>query len=283
MQVDEVLASIKAVEIERRELKQPRRLKWRLDGDLLRIFVILSGHLDVRIQGRTYVVQRGSCLLVRPGENGGLKRRGTTVPTYLCLHIPIDLLGFSSALEQDLRPCLFESAGHKVIMNNRQTNNFLVRCDAFIEHRLDTVTQSHGPLADLHHLLGILLLIDAAWQDDNQAKYQASHPLVKAALTYIDDDLSNPEISLRDCAEQIKCTSTYLSRVFREEIGRGFKDYVLLKRTARAKHLLRNGATVTEACFQSGFNDYANFVKRFKQRCGMSPGRFRRDHLPLQD
>lgn len=281
MQVKEVLDAVTQVALDRQELNQTRRLKLGIEADVMRIIVVLGGDLDVRIQGRTYVVQRGSCLMVRPSEQVGLKRRGTAVPTFLCLQFPLALLAFSNALEQDLRSCLFESADHRVIMNNRQTNNFLVRCDAFMEHRLDTVSESHGPLADLHHILGILLLIDAAWQDDNKAKYEVAHPLVKAALTYIDDDLCNPEISLKDCAQHINCTSTYLSRVFRAEIGRGFKDYVLLKRTARAKHLLRQGATVTEACFQSGFNDYANFVKRFKQRCGMSPGRFRQDHLPL--
>ncbi|MBQ3028199.1 MAG: AraC family transcriptional regulator, partial [Lachnospiraceae bacterium] len=42
-----------------------------------------------------------------------------------------------------------------------------------------------------------------------------------------------------------------------------------------AKALLQEGASVTEACYRSGFNDYANFIRSFKKVTGVSPGKYR--------
>ena len=44
------------------------------------------------------------------------------------------------------------------------------------------------------------------------------------------------------------------------------------------KHLL-HGVSVTDACYLSGINDYANFIRSFKQAIAVSPGKYRKETL----
>jgi len=50
----------------------------------------------------------------------------------------------------------------------------------------------------------------------------------------------------------------------------------VVKRVALAKELLSQGHTVLEACHLSGFHDYSNFIRTFRQTTGYTPGQFKR-------
>ena len=284
MDIEDLTTALKHLRCERVPITVRKRQHLQVGSDHVLLLLVLRGHADLRIDQQLAFVQRGHCFVIQREQACSYKRRGSSEAEVLLIHIPLQLFQLGTLLEQDIRPAFFERAQQlRVSLNNRQTNEILERCDLFLDQRLDALTKSSGMLSDLHHLLGILLLVDAVWKEQLEPKIKVQHPMVRSALSYIEDNLTDSAINLQDCAVRIQCTPTYLSRVFREEVGRGFKDYILYKRTALAKHLLRNGASVTETCYNSGFSDYANFVKRFKQRCGMSPGRFRRDHLPLQN
>ena len=49
---------------------------------------------------------------------------------------------------------------------------------------------------------------------------------------------------------------------------------IMKKRLITARNLLRDGCTVMEACLQSGFNDYSNFLKAFKREFGKNPSQY---------
>ncbi|MDT0122849.1 helix-turn-helix domain-containing protein [Paenibacillus sp. RRE4] len=36
--------------------------------------------------------------------------------------------------------------------------------------------------------------------------------------------------------------------------------------------------SITDACYRSGFGDYANFIRSFTKIVGTSPGKFQRKH-----
>ena len=63
-----------------------------------------------------------------------------------------------------------------------------------------------------------------------------------------------------------------LYRLFKKETDMTVKEYITLRRIAEAKKLLRMGCSVKEAGFNSGFNDYQNFIKAFKKVEGYPPG-----------
>ena len=65
--------------------------------------------------------------------------------------------------------------------------------------------------------------------------------------------------------------------------GTTINKYVVARRISVAKRLLAQGCSVHEACEQSGFGDYAHFIRAFGQAVGVSPKQYalisRRPHV----
>ncbi len=70
----------------------------------------------------------------------------------------------------------------------------------------------------------------------------------------------------------------HLSRQFKLVYGEPPYSYLMTRRIERAMALLRRGdVTVTEACFEVGFQSLGTFSTRFSELVGMSPSAYRRD------
>lgn len=88
----------------------------------------------------------------------------------------------------------------------------------------------------------------------------------------IERDLSNPP-NLEMLAQEVECSSFYLSRLFAEETGISMPKYLRMKRVEKAADCLRtNGMSVTEAAMMVGYSSLSAFQKAFAERFGMSPG-----------
>jgi AraC-like DNA-binding protein len=87
---------------------------------------------------------------------------------------------------------------------------------------------------------------------------------------YINAHLTEP-LSLDDIENAIHMNKYYLCRVFHEFTGGSIGQYIIEKRLALAKQKIQAGAAPSDACFQSGFNNYANFSRTFNRHVGVSP------------
>lgn len=106
--------------------------------------------------------------------------------------------------------------------------------------------------------------------------YSGSSPIIKKVITYINLHYRN-NISLKSAAETIHVNSTYLSTLFKRELGISFVAYLNSVRLAHAEELLNNPAlTVTEVCLSTGFSSSSYFTKLFKAKNGTTPNEYRR-------
>ncbi|ARB26692.1 AraC family transcriptional regulator [Pseudomonas tolaasii] len=85
------------------------------------------------------------------------------------------------------------------------------------------------------------------------------------------------DLPLEEVAEHLGMKPTYFSRVFRQATGRCFIEFVNRLRISKSCELLADGVkSVTDVCFESGFNNISNFNRRFQQQKGMTPSHYRR-------
>ena len=77
-------------------------------------------------------------------------------------------------------------------------------------------------------------------------------------------------IRLSDIAAQFGLSSFHLTRVFKKRTGLPLIHYVIAKRLELAKELLAR-MSVTEACFEVGFENLSHFSRVFKKRYGVKP------------
>lgn len=100
-------------------------------------------------------------------------------------------------------------------------------------------------------------------------------PPVQKALLYIEANLTE-SLSLRTLAETLNVSSSYLSSLFRKEVGQTLTDYINRRRMRHAMHLLKTTQlqiqTVAQHC---GIMDVQYFSKIFKRVAGMTPKEYR--------
>lgn len=94
--------------------------------------------------------------------------------------------------------------------------------------------------------------------------------------TLIQQQLADPQLSLKSLAQQLNFTPAYLSTLIKAELGITFQDYVIQERMTRAKVLLlTTDLKIYEIAQAVGFEDVNYFSIRFKQVVGMSPKKYK--------
>lgn len=128
-------------------------------------------------------------------------------------------------------------------------------------------------LADLAASTDYRLLSSVQLQseDDDESLDQ-----IDAVVSRITEDLAQP-FSAADIAAELGMSESRFSRFFRRATGNTFTDFVNRVRINRACQLLmETDKLITHICYEVGFNNVANFNRRFLEIKGMTPSEFRK-------
>lgn len=83
-------------------------------------------------------------------------------------------------------------------------------------------------------------------------------------------------ISLDEAADIVSLTSPSFARYFKKVTGKTFTHFVNEYRLLHASKLLtESDMSITDVCFESGFNNFSHFNKEFKKYTGKSPSVYR--------
>ncbi len=131
-------------------------------------------------------------------------------------------------------------------------------------------------LADLAACTDYRLLSSVQLQsDDDDASIDQIHDVVSRITDHLADDHSASAL-----AAELGMSESRFSRFFRKATGNTFTDFVNRVRISRACQLLMDtDQQVTHICYEVGFNNVANFNRRFLEIKGMTPTEFRKQSL----
>ena len=95
------------------------------------------------------------------------------------------------------------------------------------------------------------------------------------AVSYIDENYANPNISLRSVAESLAISEGHLSHLFRKETDFTFLSYLTQCRMRAAKKLLKDHRyKIYEVAEMVGYKDITYFSVTFKKLIGVSPSEY---------
>jgi AraC-like DNA-binding protein len=97
---------------------------------------------------------------------------------------------------------------------------------------------------------------------------------VEAAREQLSKRFAHPH-RLLPLARSVGMSTFQFARVFRELTGFAPHQYLLNVRYREAFRMLLEGASVTDACFTSGFANLSHFTREFKKRFGHRPSSVR--------
>lgn len=105
-----------------------------------------------------------------------------------------------------------------------------------------------------------------------------NHQLIREVKQYILAHFSDPDLSHANLESEFGLSPSYISRLFKEEFGIKFIDYVTQTRMEKAIVLLKEfpDKTVQEIAEQVGYLHGITFIRSFKKYTGSTPGNFRK-------
>ena len=110
----------------------------------------------------------------------------------------------------------------------------------------------------------------------SNVKKAEENPIIKKVCAYVDENLSK-DISLETAADFAGVSSFYLSKLFKEEKGETFINFISDKRLEKSRQLLsETDLSIKEITAEVGYNDQNYFSRIFKTKYGLSPKEYRK-------
>ncbi|MFC0332273.1 helix-turn-helix domain-containing protein [Paenibacillus sepulcri] len=141
---------------------------------------------------------------------------------------------------------------------------------------LSGVLKDFDTLEDVRERLEALL-------DEAAARFEQLRPgkqnqeLIRNVKAYIEAHYHSPDLSLGLLSSEYGIHQSNLSRLFKEEIGENFVDYLARIRILRAKELLQTTVdSIQDIAGRVGYLHYFSFNRVFKKLMGLTPGEYRR-------
>ena len=116
----------------------------------------------------------------------------------------------------------------------------------------------------------ILMLLEKYPETNHNVK-----PIIENIKKYVESNLEY-DLSISDVASLYFYSEVYLGRLFKESVGKSFKEYVNSMRIKRAKELLLSEMSVIEIAERVGYNNVTYFNRVFKSETGVTPLEYRK-------
>lgn len=108
-----------------------------------------------------------------------------------------------------------------------------------------------------------------------EKKNSAYSPLIRTAIKYLEEHYTE-DLTLELISSQIYITPSYLSALFKQEVGMNFLDYLHHYRIMRAKDLLKDMTLKSyEIASKVGYKSEKHFFATFKKYTDMTPSQYR--------
>lgn len=98
---------------------------------------------------------------------------------------------------------------------------------------------------------------------------------IQRSIDYIEENLTE-EIGLGQLAAVAGLSPFYFQRLFARLVKRPFREYVKLRRLARAAEDLKGGARILDTAVKYGFSSHGNFTRAFKETYGITPDEYKK-------
>lgn len=107
------------------------------------------------------------------------------------------------------------------------------------------------------------------------AREKEAVTIIEKAKNYINENFQK-DISLDLVSREVDISPYYFSKLFKQETGNNFIEYLTEVRLRNARELLKNSQySIKEICAESGYGDPNYFSRIFKKYEGVTPSEFR--------
>lgn len=229
------------------------------------IYLNLSGDVSFMVEDHIYPIIPGSMIITKPYEY------------HHCI--------YHSDAQHKHYWILFSSDGNEQYLDlffRRETGegNLLIIPPEQTERLISILEKLRNgdlsPFLKYFYFFELIDLMNRSQIKEIEDSKELSSDIV-LAIQYMSENLTSP-ISITDAARSGHVSLNTLERHFIKSLHVSPMEYLRRRRLSLAMELLRKGATVTDACMESGFSDCSAFIAYFKKQNGITPLKYKRNY-----
>ena len=251
------------------------------------LHVILSGSAEYKINGTSYIIEKGC----------GIYIASTVV--HMAKSLEKNTTGYNITISPDFLSTLIRYTNceqYTAPLFTHQPESLLItpdRKEGF--HILDSLRKMHDTdsshtaydLYFLEYFIRILRNLLALFPkstenaEDNSKLFRKER--MKDMIDYIHQNYTK-SITIQDIATAANISKSECYRCFNEFSEMTPTDYINKFRLQQAAHLLiTSDKSMSDICYQTGFNNTSYFAKKFKEHYNQSPNSYRADKIQSRD
>lgn len=247
--------------------------------DTYEIYLYIKGNLKMYVEQHCFIPSPGTLVLVRPNELHRCLVLDNSPYERIVINVNRECLNALSSEHSNLLTCFHPASQNtfRITQISPSTlTKFVTYTDDFLRYQQSDIWGKDLLAATC--IIRLLVLINQCFLSCKGEKFNNIMPeIVIETMRYIEAHLTDG-ITLSGIAEKLNYSSNYLSKQFKIHTGLTLREYIFDKKIEAAKSALQEGMSVSNACTTAGFNDYANFIRSFTKKTGISPGRYRAEH-----
>ncbi|HOJ09916.1 MAG TPA: AraC family transcriptional regulator [Clostridiales bacterium] len=241
------------------------------------IYFFISGKVNYFIENKVYQLHYGDLIFMNNQEIHKPSVFPGEAYERIVIHFDSSIVGLLSPDDFNLLDCFInrpKGEFNRINLDNEQSNHIL----EFLYKigQLQKSVSAGSSIIKLTAFLDLLVYINRIYNAmQKNCDYSDIPEKLRLIMDYIDKN-AEENLSLDALGKKFFIDKYYLSRLFKKYTGSNIHDYILYKRISKAKRVLSEGYSATEASAVCGFNDYSNFYRMFKKTVGVSPSRYKK-------
>lgn len=228
--------------------------------DVFEMIFIKGGDISYMIEGKLYKPAKNSLIITPPLQSHSISFYSDT--PYERYNILFD--------EKKLPACLFEKLPTDSMVIHFESNSLVSNLFQKMDYYCKNFEGDDLKLLLIHLVEEVLYNIFLTSNKLVQNDRYTSNPIIQAAVTFIDDNLSSP-ITINSICDKLYISKSHLHHLFMEYLNITPQKYILSKKLSVAQRELRSGRKATLVYSDCGFTDYSTFFRAYKNFFGYAP------------
>ena len=218
------------------------------------IIAVMSGSIDIMIEGQTYRCKKGEMAVIPPLTYHSVTSSDTSE------YKRITALFDGNILPETIIGRLTASGKSTPIYSHPSISYLIENLHGAI---VKGDTEVYSPLANAIATQLIYTCADDSSADKAESRIVDGGVLEKA-IEYIDLHIAE-KLSLENISQALFISRSSLCHIFTERMNISPKQYIIQKKMAYATMLIENGMPLTHAARAVGYENYSNFYRMYKK------------------
>ena len=237
--------------------------------DICEIYVNLSGNVSFIVEKNIYSVKKGDIIITKPYEYHQCIYNDDSDHLHYWITFSVDenskLFDFISDRER--------GTDNLIRLPKKMAENVIELCEKL------SLPETTHPLTVSGAFLELVSCIRDGLKEHNVTGAVNDLPdNINEIIRYINKNFASIK-NIHSLAEIFHISITTLERYFKKYLSMTPKRYLEDKKLSHACYLLRRNLSVTDACFESGFDDYSHFITIFKKNFHITPLKYKKEYF----